>query len=128
MVIFKGKGLMTSWIPQPAPKGWYFECSMKGWTSNEHGKKWVELFNLATVDKANNKKRLFICDGHDSHISAEFIRYCIDNNILILLFVPHSSHLMQPLDIGVFGPLKRTMSSQLDPIFRTGVRRLYKVE
>jgi len=35
---------------------------------------------------------------------------------------------MQPLDIGVFEPLKCAMSSQLDPIFRTGVRRLHKVE
>src|SRR5271170_2158049 len=30
MVIFKGKNLMTSWIPQPAPKGWYFACNTKG--------------------------------------------------------------------------------------------------
>src|SRR5271170_1284879 len=35
MVIFKGKNLMTSCIPQPAPKGWYFACNTKGWTSNE---------------------------------------------------------------------------------------------
>lgn len=128
MVIFMGKNLMTSWIPKTAPKGWYFGCSSKGWTSNEHGRQWVELFNSATADKANNQKRLLICDGHDSHISAEFIRYCIDNDILILLLVPHSSHLMQPLDVAVFGPLKRAMSAQLDRIFRTGVRRLHKVE
>ena len=30
-------------------------------------------------------KRLLICNGHDSHVSAEFVRYCIDNNIVILL-------------------------------------------
>ena len=35
---------------------------------------------------------------------------------------------MQPLDVGIFGPLKRAMSSQLDPIFRTGVHTLHKAE
>ena len=128
MVIFKGENLMTSWMPRTPPKGWYFSCNTKGWTSNEHGEKWLQLFDAATKEKANKRKRLLICDGHDSHISAEFVRYCIDNDILILLLVPHSSHLTQPLDVGVFGPLKRAMSAQLDPIFRTGISRLQKVE
>jgi len=128
MVIFKGENLMSSCIPTTAPKGWYFSCNTKGWTSNVHGGKWLVLFNSWTADKANKKKRLLICDGHDSHISAEFVRYCMDNDILILLLVPHSSHITQPLDVGVFGPLKRAMSYQLDHIFRTGVSRLQKVE
>jgi hypothetical protein len=128
MVIFKGENLMTSWMPRTPPKGWYFSCNTKGWTSNEHGEKWLQLFDAATKEKANKRKRLLICDGHDSHISAEFVRYCIDNDILILLLVPHSSHLTQPLDVGVFGPLKRAMSAQLDPIFRTGISHLQKVE
>ena len=128
MIIFKGQSLMSSWIPRTAPRNWYYAHSTKGWTSNDHGIQWVKLFDSATANKANNKKRLLICDCHDSHISAEFVRYSIDHDILILLFVPHSSHLMQPLDVGVFGPLKRAMSSQLDRIFRTGIRHLHKVE
>lgn len=128
MIIFKGKSLMTSWIPPSSPKGWHYTYNIKGWTSNEHGITWVKLFNAATADKANGKKRLLICDGHDSHISAELVRFSIDHNILILILIPHSSHLMQPLDVGVFGPLKRAMSAQLDPIFRTGVRTVPKIE
>ena len=128
MIIFKGESLMTSCIPRTAPKDWYFAHNTKGWTSNEHGLKWIKLFDAATVAKANNKKRLLICDGHDSHISAEFVRYSINHDILVLLLIPHSSQLMQPLDVGVFGPLKRAILSQLDPIFRTGVRHLHKAE
>ena len=128
MIIFKGKSLMTSWIPQTAPKDWYYAYNMKGWTNNEHGITWVKLFDAATAHKANGRKRLLLCDGHDSHISAELVRYSIDHDILILLLIPHSSHLMQPLDVAVFGPLKRAMSAQLDPIFRTGVRTVHKVE
>ena len=79
------------------------------------------------MDKANNKKRLLIYDGYNSYILTEFIHYCI-NNILILLLIPHSFHLIQPLNIGIFEPLKYIISFQLDPIFRTGVYCLHKVK
>src|SRR5437762_2632121 len=71
---------------------------------------------------------LLICDGHDSHITGEFIAYCIDNNILLMILPPHSSHLTQPLDVGVFGVLKKVMASKLEPLLRTGVSRIQKVE
>jgi hypothetical protein len=32
---------------------------------------------------------------------------CKDNNIICICMPPHSSHLLQPLDVGCFGPLKR---------------------
>ena len=76
----------------------------------------------------NGRKHLLICDGHDSHISPKFIRHCIDNNVIVILLPPHSSHLLQPLDVGVFRSLKTAMTTQLDPLFRTGLNRLEKAE
>ena len=45
-----------------------------------------------------------------------------------MLLPAHSSHLLQPLDVGIFGPLKTAISSQLDRLIRTGVSRVQKVE
>ena len=90
---------------------------------------WLKrCFNPSTKEKANGCTRLLICDGHDSHISATFMRHCYDNNIAVFLLIPHSSHLIQPLDVGVFSPLKAAMKSQLNTIFRTGIARLKKAE
>ena len=61
--------------------------------------------------------QLLICDGHDSHISAEFIHHCITNDIVLMLLPPHSSHLMQLLDVGVFFPLKQVMGGFLDQVY-----------
>src|SRR5271167_4161071 len=52
----------------------------------------------------------------------------IDNNISILLMPPHSSHLCQPLDVGVFSPLKQYMSRELDKIIRYGIIGVKKFE
>ena len=72
--------------------------------------------------------RMLICDDHDSHISATFIYHCMQNDIILFLLPPHSSHLMQPLDVGIFGPLKTTISAQLARLISTGIPRLQKIE
>ena len=129
LVIFKGEKLSPQWIPASINGTWRFDCNSKGWTSNEHGLAWlIRCFDPETRDKAAGEYRLLICDGHDSHITAEFIAHCIDNKILLMILPPHSSHLTQPLDVGVFGSLKKHMASALYPLIRTGVSRIQKVE
>src|SRR5436190_15814504 len=101
----------------------FFSCNTKGWTSNVHGQEWMtKVFMPSVKEKANDRKCLLLCDGHDSHISAKFILDCIENNIILFLLPPHSSHLLQPLDVGIFGPLKTILSSYLTRILRTGIR------
>jgi hypothetical protein len=129
LIIFKGKNICMNWIPKDAPKEWNISCNTKGWTSNRHGMEWLKkCFEPAIRKKANGEKRLLICDGHDIHISADFIYHCIQNDIILMLLPPHASHLMQPLDVGVFAPLKRAMAGFLDRLFRTGIATLQKVE
>jgi DDE superfamily endonuclease/Tc5 transposase DNA-binding domain/helix-turn-helix, Psq domain len=129
LVIFKAEKLSTQWIPASIHGSWRFNCNSKGWTSNEHGLDWlIRCFDPETRNKAVGEYRLLICDGHDSHITAEFIAYCIDHKILLMILPPHSSHLTQPLDVGVFGSLKKHMASELYPLMRTGVARIQKVE
>jgi hypothetical protein len=31
---------------------------------------------------------------------------------------PHSSHLLQPLDVGCFGPLKKVYGREIEPLIR----------
>src|SRR5579871_6832382 len=130
LIIFKGENISNSWIPvKELPEGWHVSCNSKGWTSNEHGVAWLKkCFEPATRDKADDKFRLLICDGHDSHISAEFLRHCIANRIVLMLLPPHCSHLMQPLDVGVFFPLKQAIGTFVDRMFRTGIGNLQKIE
>lgn len=129
LIIFKGENICKNWIPKQIPSGWHISVNSKGWTSNIHGQEWLEkCFEPATRDKAGGEMRLLICDGHDSHISSKFIRHCIQHDIVLLLLLPHTSHLLQPLDVSVFGPLKKEMANQLDRIFRTGISTLQKVE
>src|SRR5579859_4513653 len=110
-------------------KNWQWTSNSKGWTCDNIGFEWLtRVFEPNTRDKANGKRRALVFDGHGSHVQPEVLRFCIDNNISILLMPPHSFHLCQPLDVGVFSPLKTYMSQELDKIMRYGVSSIKKFE
>ena len=91
--------------------------------------KWLrEVFEPSTREKAAGKPHLLICDGHDSHITASWITHCMKNNIIFMVLPPHSSHLTQPLDVGVFGPLKTLMISEMESLVSIEVHRILKAE
>ena len=52
----------------------------------------------------------------------------MNNNILLVVLPPHTSHLLQPLDVSIFSPLKKALSARVDRLIRTGVACLRKVE
>ena len=130
LIIFKGKNVLSSWVPKEAlERGFHFACSPLGYTNNELSVYWLKyVFEPATREKAAGKPRLLLCDGHESHISSEFAFFCIEHNIYLHLLLPHSSHLLQPLDVGVFGPLKKAISARLDRLLRVGITRLERRE
>jgi hypothetical protein len=41
---------------------------------------------------------------------------------------PHSSHLLQPLDVGCFGPLKKAYGRQIDQLIRRYINHITKTE
>ena len=92
-----------------------FSYNTKGWPSNRHGLEWLERsFEPATREKAEGKFRMLICDGHNSYITGDWIGFCIDHDIALLILPPHLFHQTQPLDVAVFGPLKRHMGAKLE--------------
>jgi hypothetical protein len=71
---------------------------------------------------------LLILDGHESHKSKEFKDYCVENRIVTLCMPPHSSHLLQPLDVGCFAPLKNAYSRQVEALMRSRINHITKQE
>ena len=41
---------------------------------------------------------------------------------------PHSSHLLQPLDVGCFAPLKKAYGRQAELLIRQGINHITKIE
>ncbi|KNG49746.1 reverse transcriptase [Stemphylium lycopersici] len=97
-VILSSKAHQSSWY-RDLPLDWTVGVSDNGWTTDELGFEWVKHFNQHTAARTAGVYRLLIVDGHSSHATPEFDRYCADNKIITLCMPPHTSHLLQPLDI-----------------------------
>jgi hypothetical protein len=103
--IFKASGsnFMEAWYDgsEVLPSDTVTAISANGWISDELSLTWLRQFNEATKDPERTKrgeKRYLIFDGHGSHLTFEFLHFCAENNIIPFGFMPHSTHLCQPLD------------------------------
>ena len=128
-LIFAGKYHLSAWYEEAKiPRDWAFGVSDNGWTNNKLGVDWLKHFNAYTKARTVGARRLLILDGHESHHSLEFQDLCKENNIYTLCMPPHSSHLLQPLDVGCFSPLKRAYSREVESLMRDHINHITKLE
>jgi len=79
--------------------------SENGWTDNEIGVEWIkQCFKLET-QRGDDEYRLLIVDGHALHVTTQAIKFYIASKIILLCLPPHTTHLLQLLDVGIFLPL-----------------------
>jgi hypothetical protein len=86
----------------------------------------LKHFDAHTKTRQRGVYRLLILDGHESHLNQEFKDYCLENKILTLCMPPHSSHVLQPLDVVCFSPLKRKYSQRVRDLARRRVFHINK--
>jgi hypothetical protein len=77
--------------------------SPNSWTDQELGSAWLQNdFDPATRDKATGQYQLLILDGHNSHCTFTFCKYAADKKIIIICLPSHTTHALQPCDVGAF--------------------------
>ena len=119
-VILAGKLHQASWY-QGLPADWVIAVSDNGWTTDELGFAWLKHFDSCTKTRTTSAYRLLIIDGHGSHATPEFDQYCTENKIITQCMPPDTSHLLQPLDVGCFSPLKHVYGDQVQKLARQSV-------
>ncbi|CAC5375550.1 unnamed protein product [Mytilus coruscus] len=62
---------------------------------------------------------MLLLDGHKSHVAVSTIEWARRHNIVIQLLPAHTSHLLQPLDVGCYGPLQNIYNSLCHRTIRT---------
>ena len=128
-IILKAGSQHATWYQEPAlfNKGYAIARSQNGWTTDEIGLRWLkEMFEPHSKTHSTGAKRLLILDGHGSHLTADFDAFCKEHAIICLCMPPHTSHLLQPLDVGVFGPLKRAYGKLVEEMMVAGNNHIDK--
>jgi hypothetical protein len=126
-IIYKGRVHISAWYKEAdIPRNWKLLVSENGWTNNALGLEWLKHFDAHTKTRRVGVYRLLILDGHESHLNQDFKDYCLKNKILTLCMPSHSSHILQPLDVVCFMPLKHKYSQRVRDLARRRVFHINK--
>jgi DDE superfamily endonuclease/Psq-like protein/Tc5 transposase-like DNA-binding protein len=109
LVIFKGKSIQQQWFETKLDdfKYWQFTATENGWTTDDTCLEWLKkVFIPQTQPQDRSEARLLVLDGHGSHETTDFMWECFLHNIYLIYLPPHTSHVLQPLDLAVFSSLK----------------------
>jgi hypothetical protein len=104
-IVYKSKHMWTQWVTGGPPHARY-NHSASGWFDANLFEDW---FIHIVIPWANNLSgpKLIVGDNLASHLNPEIVSLCEQHNIRFVLLPANSTHLTQPLDVCVFGPLKR---------------------
>ena len=124
-IILQGAYHLANWYSESnLPPEWVIGTTHNRWTNNETGLKWIQHFDKYTASRIKGAYRMLLIDGHEIHHSAKFDQFCKDKNIIIICMPPHSSRLLQPLDVGCFSPLKRAYSRQIEGLIKSHINHV----
>lgn len=114
-MIFKDVNQQFSWFQCVSTGNSRFATSEKGWTENGLGLNWLtEHFHPFTEKRRHGEYRMLIVDGHETHCTLDFVDFCVNNKIILLVLPRNNTHLVQPLEMAIFQPTAKAYSTLLD--------------
>jgi hypothetical protein len=127
-IIFGGKCILAGWFDVCDELDYTISILDSRYINDLLAFQWIQHFNHHTKHHMLDVKCLLLCDGYGSHMTYEFINFYEKNNIILYFLPLHTSHLLQPLDVGVFQAYKHWHSEAIKDATQIGCRKFTKVE
>ena len=102
MIIFDRKHPQIKMTMGEVP-GTFYGLFDSGWMGADLFHEW---FNNHFLVHAPSSRPLLLLDGHSSHYNLNTICMCAEEGIILFCLPPHTTHVLQPLDNGIFFSLK----------------------
>jgi hypothetical protein len=106
LIIWPASTYQSNWTTYLTPR-WHYAYSENGYNDSKITLEWLtRVFDLQTKDKAYSRLRVLICDRFRTHETLEVLEFCFKNSIILCCLPSHTSHKLQPCDVGPFALLK----------------------
>ena len=106
-IVYPRKRKVPDNFREGAVPGTLFAQSENGWINCDIYLEWFEFF-LKNIPPL--RPVILIQDGHVSHMLIKVIELARANDVHLLCLPAHTTHILQPLDVGVFKPFKTYFS------------------
>ena len=127
MLVIEGSQFLARYFTD-LPDRYCIATSDTGYTNDEICLDWVKHWEKESRIVQKGIWRLLLFDGFESHLSMEFLDVLESNRVIPYRLIPHSTHLLQPLDVGCFQPYKHWHAEAVDAATRSGCTSFNKVE
>lgn len=123
-VVYKAEQLQDNWV-RGGPMYARYNRMVSGWFDQYCFTDWLAKIAVPYFRKIDNDcPRELIGDNLASHVGADTLALCEENSIRFDFLPPNSTHLLQPLDVAVYGPMKKTWRKVLTK-WKSGPGRQY---
>lgn len=85
---------------------------LPGWSNSEVFETYLKEHFQKVVDASPDQPVLLLFDGHVSRLTLSVIEWGKQLGIILLVFLSHCSHILQPLDVGGFVSLERMYTKE----------------
>ncbi|XP_045497433.1 MFS-type transporter clz9-like [Colias croceus] len=103
-VVYKAQNLYDTWVSR-GPRGAQYNRSVSGWFDGNTFEDWIQTIIIPYFEDKPGRK-LLIGDNLSSHISVDMVKLCKEKQIDFVFLPANATHLMQPLDVAFFRPMK----------------------
>ena len=107
-VIFKGDRLSKD-IRADGVDGTEYRSSQSGWSNSNL---FHDFFSNNFLHHVTTRPCVLLYDGHSTHVTCDVIEAARQEGVHLFVLPPHTSHCLQPLDVSVFSPFKKNLSSE----------------
>lgn len=104
---------MPSAVLANNPAKWSVGISDNGWQTQQTFHDYMtNIFYKWLLEEKVPLPVIVFIDGHKSHVSLTLSDFCATHQIELIALYPNSTHLTQPMDVGVFKPLNTSWTNQ----------------
>ena len=107
MILFDLKTTPKKNVLDKIPKGWGVGNTERGWMTSESFFSYIANVFFKWLKQNNYTFPVILyLDGHSSHLTLPLCKFCQENQIELVALYPNATHILQPLDVALFHPLK----------------------
>ncbi|KAE9309782.1 hypothetical protein PR003_g20432 [Phytophthora rubi] len=110
MYIFAGHRRKVEWM-EVAPDG--AVCAVTE-TSNINGSLFMDWLKWFVRKLPAARPQLLILDGHFAHVNYDAVLWAKRHEVHLFALPAHTSHFLQPLDVGIYQPFKSLYEQELE--------------
>ena len=121
LIILKAVNVLLKWSQQnDLEDQCVLGASESGYSNDDLALEWLQHFIDHTRKGRIGRYILLIVDGFGSHMTLQFFQLATASDIILFKLPAHSTHITQPLDVGVFQPYKTAHGNEIEKAVRNG--------